>query len=81
MCQFLWKKGIIKKIETCMSKTHQSYKIISLKNAFSIWKDHYLIFASLDLFTNFSIERELSALKIFIFSAHNEILIQFAIVI
>ena len=34
-----------KKSETCMSKPHWSDNVISLKDTFSIWKDHYLISA------------------------------------
>ena len=36
-------------------KIHQSDYMISLKDAFFIWKDHYLISASLDLLRKFSI--------------------------
>ena len=44
------------KSETNMSKTLRSDNKVTLKDPFSIWKDLYLISASLELLKNFAIE-------------------------
>ena len=49
-------RATCKKSETCMLRPHQSDNVMSLKDTSPIWKDPYLVCASLDLFRIFSIE-------------------------